>query len=141
MDDLIEFLTARYDELERTAKDRLCISCGHPTKERYVEGLFGIREWRGYEHDERRDSTGRMHRWQGVRCEGGMTGAEPVQRPDLVLTDLAAKRATLRYLQRVREVILDANLWTLEDPVETLKLAAQQYADHPDFKAKWRIDA
>lgn len=150
--DIAEFLTARYDERERMAKDRLCIVCGHPVKERYVTGLYGIREWRGYEHDERRDSTGRMHRWQGLRCEGGMTGAEPVQRPDLVLADLAVKRSIIEdYL------ILSANAQVERAAGDEVKAAAyelaakclhmvlrrfaQAFADHADFLPEWRIDA
>lgn len=154
MSDITEFLTARYDELERMAADRLCISCLHPVKERYVTE-FGLREWRGYEHDERRDSTGRMHRWQGVRCEGGMTGAEPVQRPDLVLADLAAKRA-IAAGHRCGSMVEErdetecitcsqpsegfSGLWPVAYPCTTMRLLAAPYAECPHFDPAWRID-
>ena len=143
--DLPEFLTARYDELERMATDGLCISCQHPVKELYVE-MYGLRQWRGYEHDERRDSTGRMHRWQGVRCEGGMTGAEPVQRPDLVLADIAAKRAIVSaYVTSVeacrtdgeRSQVLAAIRLTLHGSLCRL---AEPYEQHPDYDKAWQFD-
>lgn len=151
---IVEFLTAQYDELQRMATDRLCIVCGHPVKERYVTD-FGIREWRGYEHDERRDSTGRMHRWQGVRCEGGMTGAEPVQRPDLVLADIAAKRERLRlYLiarNRYEDVTRDPSearseldagdaigRWGMAQRMIATDLAS--YAARPGYDPTWAVE-
>jgi hypothetical protein len=71
------------DGLDKTAaeaRDRLCIHCGNRT--RAVANRFGIT---GYTHDA-----------GGMRCPGdAITNAEPVQRPHLILADVAAKRTLL----------------------------------------------
>jgi hypothetical protein len=71
------------DGLDKTAaeaRDRLCIHCGNRT--RAVANRFGIT---GYTHDA-----------GGMRCPGdAITNAEPVQRPHLILVDVAARRTLL----------------------------------------------
>jgi hypothetical protein len=70
------------DELQ--AQHHLCISCGLPTAP--LRNAFGVT---GYTHDRWRGG------WEGQRCPGSITGAEPVQKPARVLLEVASKRALL----------------------------------------------
>jgi len=139
-DTIVAFIEARHAEQERTATDRLCITCGHPTKPVY-NTLGGIID---YTHRWWRDpETGKAHGWQGVRCDGGVTGAEPMQDPDRVLADVAARRALLAALED------NVRYWSSDDhsraAAEMALEAAQRYvaapfATHPDFKPAWGAD-
>lgn len=77
-------IRAGLDAVERQARDRLCISCGLPT--RPLRNALGVT---GYTHDRERGG------WDGRRCPGSVTGAEPVQRPERVLARVASLRALL----------------------------------------------
>jgi hypothetical protein len=84
---MIDFVRARLDDDQHAAEKRLCIHCGNRTAP--LRNFFGTV---GYTHDswdpDRETYTG----WEGRRCPGRLTGAEPVQRPERVLADIAFKR-------------------------------------------------
>lgn len=144
MDELTAFIAARLDERETAVRDHLCVHCGNPTVP--LRSALGIT---GYTHG------GESHpgRWQGVRCPGRFTGAEPVQDPVGVLREVAAKRAVLaahageinKYGEpepRCLVCLTDRGRYQ-EDwsgdpwPCLTVRHLAAVYSDHPDYRPEW----
>lgn len=81
MADLAAWLTVQLDGDERIARDRLCVNCGTPTTPLASHvGAFAYTHAGG---------------WEGIRCPGSLTGAEPVQDPARFLRRIAADRELL----------------------------------------------
>lgn len=89
--DLRAFLTACLDQEEQTVRERRCINCGNRTTiDRRDPGPHTT-----YTHDRWDPDTQRFSGWEGVRCPGMFTGAEPPQLPERLLAEVAAKRRIL----------------------------------------------
>lgn len=160
--DIAEFLTARYDEEQQGAE-------GFETRDWVAEGAnvrggprvrsAGPGPYMSYmvgepfpdtiavplSREPLPDDFWKMVSLHGTtgKFESEMRNAEYIAYwdPARVLTDLAAKRAVLAYLQLVQDAILDNNLWGLDNPTtEALRHLAAPYAEHPDFDPSWRID-
>lgn len=129
--DIAEFLTARYDEEQQLAKRAMG---------QYADGSPWGPHWTYDREHFRVLIDGQLA--AAVEETSDVDGEHIAYHdPAHVLADIAAKRAVLAYLQRVTEVMLDANLWTLADPRTTaMRQLAAPYADHPDFRPEWRID-
>ena len=132
--DWAEFLAARLDEREALARDRLCVNCGERTEP--VGGPLGVT---GYTHYGR-PAAGQVQGWQGRRCPGRITGAEPAQDPSWVLADVASKRAVLAELQRRRDSLAAypnaANVMGLSAIETTVRLLCEPWSGHPDYPGK-----
>ena len=139
MADLVAFLTARLDEDETTAKDHLCLTCGVPVIP--LRNVFGIT---GYTHDGGSWNGGVI--WQGRRCRGSVTGAEPVQKPARVLREVQAGRAILaEHHQWVFGGMTGCSVCHAghevgdpsPGPCPTLRFLAAVYSDHPEYDQEW----
>lgn len=120
--DIAAFLAARLDEDEAAARDRLCVNCGDPTR------AFGIT---GYTHGGD---------WQGRRCPGRVTGAQPVQNPARVLREVEAKRKIIGEHQAVTKLagLTEQDLGFLGWYREwVLKNLAAIWSGHPDYDPAW----
>lgn len=135
----LAFYRTRLGEDEARARDRLCVNCGGHTVP--VESAIGIT---GYTHDGRMVNGHWEYGWQGKRCPGRLTGAEPVQDPKRVLHEVEAKRARLERYERAvngelpqwqagRELI-GAGAAIL---LGVLRDDAAIWRDHPDYKPSW----
>jgi Family of unknown function (DUF6221) len=89
-DDPVARLKAGLDEDEATAKSRTCIHCGGRTAP--LRNMIGVT---GYTHDSWNPETETRDGWEGQRCPGRLTGAEPVQDPARTLRRVAAHRKIL----------------------------------------------
>jgi hypothetical protein len=132
---IVAFIEARLDEDEKRARKRLCIYCGNPTAP--LRSALGVT---GYTHDRWDAERERHDGWEGQRCPGRLTGAEPVQDPARVLRDVAAKRAILarwRELDAHRSDSAEdeARAW-LGDGI-VANLAAADSA-HPEYEERWK---
>lgn len=139
MSDLIEFLRARLDEKEKTARDRLCLNCGNP-----VVPLRSVLGTTGYTHEGgRANEQGQWEQgWEGQRCPGKIVGAEPVQNPTRVLREVEAKRRIVdlhahAHAHQCRTGEHDDGYAQWVSDCTTLRLLALPYADHPDYRPEW----
>lgn len=87
--DLVQWLSVQLDEDEKAVRDRLCVNCGNG-----VEPLSSPLGTTGYTHEGLRlnDQGEFEYGWEGRRCPGMITGAEPVQNPARALREIDAKR-------------------------------------------------
>lgn len=147
-DDLAQvtaFIEARLAEGEWAVKDSLCIHCGGHTVP--LLSVFGIT---GYTHDGRMSNGRWEYGWQGVRCQGRLTGAEPVQKPARVLASVRARRAIVALAVDQAGYDLPAGGHEGRDPDEraadeavrsalrdVLCRLAGEWDDHPDYEADW----
>lgn len=92
MVDLAQWLRAQLDADEKVVQDRLCVNCGNGVAP--LSGPLGVT---GYTHEGLRlNDQGELERgWEGRRCQGRLTGAEPVQNPARVLREIDSKRQLL----------------------------------------------
>ena len=142
MNELVAFLRARLDEEEMLAKERLCINCGVLTAP--LRSHLGVT---GYTHDG--------PAWEGKRCRGSITGAEPVQNPARALSEVEAKLAIIKAHPITRDVIpespdgrhgfgcatchQDEGLIIDRGWCTTLRALGSVYASHPDYREEWRL--
>ncbi len=122
MDDLIAFLNARLDEDEELARDRLCVNCRNPVLP--LRSALGVT---GYTHGrEGADALAGVF-WQGVRCPGRITGAEPVQNRDRALREVEAGRKFLAWYAATGDGAY----------LNAIQAKAAVYRDHPGYDPLW----
>jgi len=152
--EISEFLTARLKEDETAAKDAACEASSIAVSD--DEG--GLARWRAMDGGE------------GITTESAYAGAaflvapmgyleervaEHVARhdPARVLADIAAKRAVVEHFKvaaeyaqtvdksqvGVAEAWRVTSIWT--QLLHVVKLLAAPYADHPDFRPDWKVEA
>lgn len=132
MDDLVQWLRAQLVKDEATVRENLCVSCRRP-----VVPLSNGVAVTGYTHD------GGGGGWEGPRCPGAVTRAEPVQDPARVLREIDAKRELVKlhcdgahHQCRTGEHNDGYAKWVAE--CTTLRLLALPYADRPGYQDSWR---
>ena len=152
--DIRAFLAACLDQEDQTARERRCIHCGNrTTQDRHDPGPHAT-----YTHDRWDPVAERYRGWEGVRCPGSVTGAEPPQVPERILAEVAAKRRILARHAPAPEHPLDDSMppycaahayehpdGTVSYPVlladcPELRDAVAPYAARAGFNPAWRVD-
>ena len=114
-------MKARLDEAEAAVEKHLCINCGNPTMP--LRSQIGVT---GYTHD------GGYGGWQGRRCPGRFTGAEPVQNPARVLREVEADRKLLEAWSLAEGDTESESAGGYADGLRrAVEIRALAYSDHP----------
>lgn len=135
MSGLAGWLAGCVDADEALARDRLCVNCRVPVKP--LRDCAGMTT--GYTHDPAF--------WPGIRCEGRLTGAEPVHSPERALADVAFKRLILDMYDEQPGYYLPEGVAEGRDPDErmrddaikdvlreVLRDMAEVYKDRPGYQ-------
>lgn len=135
--DLVAFLRARLDEVERVEQDKWtlgewvdkpCPVCEWPVKSYSILPPEGDRELNPCQH---RITIDEFNAW---------AGANPAADPR-VLRDVEAKRQIIDLHEGPHVCPKDDNgmesFWTRDD-CPTVRLFGSEFADHPEYREEWR---